>query len=68
MQPIELANGIIEELNRGKANLLRLNGLMIKRLKIKTIQRMEQNNKKSPALTGLLQLSSLAVKVTTEVI
>jgi hypothetical protein len=63
-----LANGIIEELNRGKANLLRLNGLMIKRLKIKTIQRMEQNNKKSPALTGLLQLSSLAVKVTTEVI
>jgi hypothetical protein len=68
MQPIELANGIIEELNRGKANLLRLSGLMIKRLKIKTIQRMEQNNKKSPALTGLLQLSSLAVKVTTEVI
>jgi hypothetical protein len=63
-----LANGIIEELNRGKANLLRLSGLMIKRLKIKTIQRMEQNNKKSPALTGLLQLSSLAVKVTTEVI
>jgi hypothetical protein len=63
-----LANGIIEELNRGKANLLRLNGLMIKRLKIKTIQRMEQNNKKSPVLTGLLQLSSLAVKVTTEVI
>jgi hypothetical protein len=63
-----LANGIIEELNRGKANLLRLNGLMIKRLKIKTIQRMEQNNKKSPALTGLLQLSSLAVMVTTEVI
>jgi cobalamin-dependent methionine synthase I len=68
MQPIELANGIIEELNRGKANLLRLSGLMIKRLKIKTIQRMEQNNKKSPVLTGLLQLSSLAVKVTTEVI
>jgi hypothetical protein len=63
-----LANGIIEELNRGKANLLRLSGLMIKRLKIKTIQRMEQNNKKSPVLTGLLQLSSLAVKVTTEVI
>jgi hypothetical protein len=28
---------------------------------------MGQNNKKSPALTGLLQLSSLAVMVTTEV-
>jgi len=68
MQPIELANGIIEELKRGKANLIRLSGLMIKRLKIQTIQRMGQNNKKSPALTGLLQLSSLAVMVTTEVI
>jgi hypothetical protein len=62
-----LANGIIEELKRGKANLIRLSGLMIKRLKIQTIQRMGQNNKKSPELTGLLQLSSLAVMVTTEV-
>jgi hypothetical protein len=68
MQPIELANGIIEELKRGKANLIRLSGLISKRLKIQTIQRMGQNNKKSPALTGLLQLSSLAVMVTTEVI
>ena len=68
MQPIELANGIIEELKRGKANLIRLSGLITKRLKIQTIQRMGQNNKKSPALTGLLQLSSLAVMVTTEVI
>jgi hypothetical protein len=47
-----LANGIIEELERGKANLLRLSGLMIKRLKIQTIQRMGQNNNKKPRVNG----------------